>query len=74
MDGPVVANGDPAAPKTDGSQNGLSLTEYSANISPPNERPRPKALVPEAFLAPDGYPDVCSLSDGDCALDCTPAD
>lgn len=42
--------------------NGLSLTEYASNPSPPSKTPKPNALtqVPEAFLLPNGYPDVRS--------------
>ena len=41
--------------------NGLSVTEYAANpleseLHPP--KPNAPPLVPKAFLAPDGYPDV----------------
>jgi threonine dehydratase len=46
----------PRTPK----QTGLALTEYTANPSPPNEPARDKnSVVPEAFLLPNGYPDVC---------------
>jgi len=41
--------------------NSLSLTEYAANPSPPSSTPKEKtshAGVPEAFLLPNGYPDV----------------
>ena len=43
------------------SLSGLSLTEYSANPSPPSEdkRIRIKKTVPDEFLLPTGYPDVC---------------
>ncbi|MCJ1391020.1 Threonine dehydratase biosynthetic, chloroplastic [Xylographa bjoerkii] len=43
--------------------NGLSLTEYTANPSPPTGKTKPKAStqVPEAFLLPDGYPDYLRL-------------
>ncbi len=39
---------------------GMALTEYSINPSPPSEekRNRIKALVPEDYLLPNGYPDV----------------
>jgi len=42
------------------SYTGLSLTEYTANPSPPSESVKAKAqaAVPEAFLLPNGYPDV----------------
>ncbi|MCJ1402779.1 Threonine dehydratase biosynthetic, chloroplastic [Xylographa trunciseda] len=43
--------------------NGLCLTEYAANPSPPSGKTKPKAStqVPEAFLLPDGYPDYLRL-------------
>lgn len=43
--------------------NGLSLTEYTANPSPPSKSSGPAASsqVPEAFLLPDGYPDYLRL-------------
>ena len=47
----------PAMPQV----NGLALTEYSVNITPPSERvtkPIASTQVPDAFLLPDGYPDV----------------
>lgn len=39
---------------------GLALTEYTANPSPPSDSPKNEAnkLVPDAFLLPNGYPDV----------------
>ena len=37
---------------------GLSLTEYTANPSPPRERSEERSVVPEAFLLPNGHPDV----------------
>jgi len=39
-----------------------ALTEYSTYASPPTELAKSKAvsLVPEAFLLPNGYPDVYS--------------
>jgi threonine dehydratase len=43
------------------SLNGLSLTEYTANPTPPREG-RPKhdlSLVPLDYREKDGYPDVC---------------
>ncbi|KAI9816051.1 MAG: threonine deaminase [Pycnora praestabilis] len=43
--------------------NGLSLTEYAANPSPPPEKEKSKAQssIPEAFLLPNGYPDYLRL-------------
>lgn len=40
----------------------LALTEYTANPSPQSGTPKEKiqhAGVPEDFLLPTGYPDVC---------------
>lgn len=51
----------PRTPK----QTGLALTEYSANPSPPSDSPKPSTTnqgVPDAFLLPTGYPDVCPPS------------
>lgn len=41
----------------------FALTEYTANPSPPSESTKPKTnqVVPEAFLLPNGYPDVCNF-------------
>ncbi|MCJ1419674.1 Threonine dehydratase biosynthetic, chloroplastic [Xylographa parallela] len=49
----------PLTPQT----NGLSLTEYTANPSPPSGKTKLKSStqVPEAFLLPDGYPDYLRL-------------
>ena len=43
--------------------NGLSMTEYASNPSPSSDLSKPKAStqVPEAFLLPNGYPDVTVL-------------
>ncbi|MCJ1285962.1 Threonine dehydratase biosynthetic, chloroplastic [Xylographa opegraphella] len=43
--------------------NGLSLTEYTANSSPPSEKTKLKSStqVPAAFLLSDGYPDYLRL-------------
>ncbi|KAJ4286711.1 threonine deaminase [Kalmusia sp. IMI 367209] len=51
-----------ASPRTP-KQTGLSLTEYTANPSPPSESPKSKAqsAIPEAFLLPNGYPDYLRL-------------
>lgn len=48
----------PRTPKS----NGLALTEYTANPSPPSESEKKDHGVPEAFLLPNGYPDVCVAS------------
>lgn len=43
-----------------GVHNKMPLTEYSANpISEPAEKTPASALLPEAYLLPDGHPDVC---------------
>ncbi len=49
----------PHTPRTP-SMSGLSLTEYSANPSPPSEakRSRFKTIVPEEYILPNGHPDV----------------
>lgn len=49
----------PRTPRTQ-RETGLSLTEYTANPSPPSEDQKSKAqsAIPEAFLLPNGYPDV----------------
>ncbi|KAI0178504.1 threonine dehydratase I [Hypoxylon sp. FL1284] len=41
----------------------LSLTEYSANPSPPSERQRERiqTIVPEEFILPNGHPDYLRL-------------
>jgi threonine dehydratase len=45
----------PSTPK----QTGLALTEYTANPSPSDESSQDKSsVIPEAFLLPNGYPDV----------------
>lgn len=40
-----------------------ALTEYTANPTPPSEPTKSIAVsrVPEAFLLPNGYPDVWSI-------------
>lgn len=52
----------PATPKL----SGLSLTEYTAAPTPPNERAQTKASgpswdIPDTFLLPNGYPDVRTM-------------
>ena len=46
-------------PRTPSFQS-LSLTEYTANPSPPSSTPKNKlkGVVPDEFLLPSGYPDV----------------
>ena len=41
---------------TNGTHNDMPLTEYSAN--PISEKTAASSSVPEAFLLPDGHPDV----------------
>lgn len=53
-------------PNTPTVVNNLSMTEYSANPSPPRTTPgspksKVKSVVPEEFVLPNGYPDVCTL-------------
>jgi threonine dehydratase len=52
-------------PRTPSLKNSLSLTEYSTNPSPLNGTPRSKLrdVVPEEFILPNGYPDVCFRTD-----------
>lgn len=47
-------------PVNSGLNGAMSLTEYSANPSTPAEvkRNRIKAIVPEEYLLPNGFPDV----------------
>lgn len=45
------------------SMSGLSLTEYSANPSPPSpqsedHQARIRSIIPEEFILPNGHPDV----------------
>ena len=58
MDDTTLSNGTltPQTPKL----NSLALTEYTANPTPPSRRNSPTASpkVPEAFLLPNGFPDV----------------
>lgn len=47
---------------SNGTHNGMPLTEYSANPSAtPTGRTRTSSLLPEACLLPDGHPDVRSI-------------
>ena len=54
----------PVTPK----MSGLALTEYTAAPTPPSEREQrtpglpPNWGIPEAFLLPNGYPDVITAS------------
>lgn len=42
-----------------GVHNGMPLTEYSAN--PTSEKTAASSSVPDAFLLPDGHPDVRNI-------------
>lgn len=57
----MLPNGVPE-PRTP-TLHGLSLTEYTANPSPPSEKGRARSLsdLPDDFLLPNGYPDVRML-------------
>ncbi|KAA6410492.1 MAG: threonine ammonia- biosynthetic [Lasallia pustulata] len=62
MEEPSTPNGihTPQTPEA----NGLSLTEYSANPSPPPKKTAKftaSSQVPEAYLLPDGFPDYLRL-------------
>lgn len=52
------------------SLSALSLTEYSANPSPPSEdhQARIRKIVPEEFMLPNGHPDVRSSFHGESAM------
>ena len=52
-----------------GVKNGMPLTEYSASpFSNSTEKTPASSLLPDAFLLPDGHPDVCgpSLPEQEC--------
>jgi hypothetical protein len=55
----VVTNGGVHTPRTP-SLNGFSLTEYTANPTPPRNGKKADiiSVVPAKFLLPNGYPDV----------------
>lgn len=59
----IVTNGGVHTPRTP-SLNGFSLTEYTANPSPPRKGKKPDvlSLIPAEFILPNGYPDVRSYS------------
>ncbi|KAM3069151.1 threonine deaminase [Clarireedia jacksonii] len=60
----VVTNGEtPTNHSRTPSHNQLSLTEYTANPSPPCESPKSKvrSVVPAEFILPNGYPDYLRL-------------
>jgi threonine dehydratase len=48
--------GSPRTPRN----TGFSLTEYTANPSPPSGT-KARSVIPEAFLLPNGYPDYLRL-------------
>lgn len=58
MDGGILQNG--AHTVSHGSEaNGMALTEYATNPSPPSpHKSSASSQVPAAFLLPDGLPDV----------------
>lgn len=60
--GAHAENGITHRPKTP-TNSTMALTEYSVCPSPPSEtaQARIKQIVPDEFLLPDGYPDVCIL-------------
>ncbi|KAF2755026.1 threonine dehydratase catabolic [Pseudovirgaria hyperparasitica] len=50
------------SPTTPIAKTGLSLTEYTANPSPPSGlRSKAQLAVPQAFVLPNGYPDYLRL-------------
>jgi len=63
METPNGVEGSSSLPRTPSIQT-LSLTEYTANLSPPREgtkhgKDKVTSAVPLDFLLPTGYPDVC---------------
>ncbi|TGO08774.1 hypothetical protein BTUL_0192g00080 [Botrytis tulipae] len=64
MENGTVTNGEktPNHPRTP-SLTSFSLTEYSANPSPPSESTQSKvsSIVPQEFILPNGYPDYLRL-------------
>ncbi|TVY12596.1 Mitochondrial threonine dehydratase [Lachnellula arida] len=68
QNGLVNGNGNShgSRPNTPTVVNNLSMTEYSANPSPPRTTPtspksKVRAVVPEEFVLPNGYPDYLRL-------------
>ena len=57
---PDNANGNGVTTPRTPRETGLSLTEYTANPSPPSADQKSKAqsAIPRAFLLPNGHPDV----------------
>ncbi|TGO61947.1 hypothetical protein BCON_0023g00050 [Botryotinia convoluta] len=64
MENGTVTNGEktPNHPRTP-SLTSFSLTEYSANPSPPSESTKSKisSIIPQEFILPNGYPDYLRL-------------
>ena len=56
MDSSRVTNGIHA--RKSSRANGMPLTEYAANPTKPVDPLPASSQVPEAFLLPDGFPDV----------------
>ena len=56
MDGVRFING-PHSRKSS-KANAMPLTEYAANPIPPVNKSPASSQIPEAFLLPDGFPDV----------------
>ena len=56
MDGVKIISG--AHSRKSSKVNAMPLTEYSANPTPPVDKLPASSQVPEAFLLPDGFPDV----------------
>lgn len=56
MDGSRITNGTHA--RKSSKANGMPLTEYAAKPTKPVDPLPASSQVPEAFLLPDGFPDV----------------
>ena len=56
MDDSRITNGTHA--RKSSKANGMPLTEYAANPTKPVDLLPASSQVPEAFLLPDGFPDV----------------
>ena len=67
MDGTKLLNG--AHSRKSSKANAMPLTEYAANPIPPVNKSPVSSQVPEAFLLPDGFPDVKKPSYNSCGLD-----
>jgi hypothetical protein len=58
VDSDDIPNGAGHTPRTP-SLNGFSLTEYTANPTPPRSKsPQGSSVIPRDFRLPNGYPDV----------------